>query len=267
MRGDQIRHVDVIANAGAVGRRIVRAEHLDFVAQAKRGLGRDLDEVGGGSRRLAGAQLRVGARHVEIAQDHVIEAVRRARVAQDGLGHQLRGAVGGHRRGSVVLAHRNVRRIAIDRGGRGKNETAHAALDRALDQAARIRGVVAVVLERIGDRLRHHHRCGEMDDRVNAVPGDELCDERLIAGVAVDENRSRGDRPVESGREIVEHDHALAGVDERMNHVASDVAGAAGDQDRHVAFRFSACSIGLSARRQQCGFARMLGPGCAEPFR
>jgi hypothetical protein len=25
-----------------------------------------------------------------------------------------------------------------------------------------------------------------------------------------------------------------AGIDERMNHVASDIAGAAGDQDRHA---------------------------------
>ena len=33
--------------------------------------------------------------------------------------------------------------------------------------------------------------------------------------------------------EIVEHDDALAGVDERVNHVAADIPGAAGDQDGH----------------------------------
>ena len=37
----------------------------------------------------------------------------------------------------------------------------------------------------------------------------------------------------EAGRQIVEHDHALAGVDQRVHHVAADIAGAAGDQDRH----------------------------------
>ena len=42
-----------------------------------------------------------------------------------------------------------------------------------------------------------------------------------------------GDRPVEAGRQIVEHDDALAGVDQRVDHVAADIAGAAGDQDRH----------------------------------
>ena len=43
-----------------------------------------------------------------------------------------------------------------------------------------------------------------------------------------------GDRPVEAGREIVEHDDPLAGVEQRMDHVAADIAGAAGDQDRHA---------------------------------
>ena len=33
--------------------------------------------------------------------------------------------------------------------------------------------------------------------------------------------------------EIVDHDHAFAGVDQRVDHLAADVAGTAGDQDRH----------------------------------
>ena len=34
--------------------------------------------------------------------------------------------------------------------------------------------------------------------------------------------------------EIVEHEHALAGVDQRVHHVTADIAGAAGDQNRHA---------------------------------
>ena len=33
--------------------------------------------------------------------------------------------------------------------------------------------------------------------------------------------------------EVVEHDHALARGEKRVDHMASDIAGAAGDQDRH----------------------------------
>ena len=64
---------------------------------------------------------------------------------------------------------------------------------------------------------------------------DELCDQRLIAGLAEDQRHALGDRPVEAGREVVEHDDLLARRDQRIDHVAADVAGAAGDQDRHVA--------------------------------
>ncbi len=60
-----------------------------------------------------------------------------------------------------------------------------------------------------------------------------LRDQRLIAGLADDERHAFGHRPVEAGREVVEHDHALAGIDQRVHHVAADIAGAAGDQDRH----------------------------------
>ena len=49
--------------------------------------------------------------------------------------------------------------------------------------------------------------------------------------IALDEPRLGRDRPVEAGRQIVEHDDVLAGIDELPDHVAADIAGAAGDQD------------------------------------
>ena len=110
----------------------------------------------------------------------------------------------------------------------------HAARDRGLDQRVRIHRIVAVIAERIADRIRHHDRSGEMDDGVDAVLGDQRGDARAISDVADDQRRALRHRPFEAGREIVEHQHALAGIDERENHVASDIAGAAGDQDRHA---------------------------------
>jgi hypothetical protein len=56
----------------------------------------------------------------------------------------------------------------------------------------------------------------------------------LISDVTDDEGGAIRYRPIETGREVVEHHDALAGIDERMNHVASDIAGAAGDLDRHA---------------------------------
>ena len=62
MRRGEIADVDIVAHAGAVGRRIVGAEHVDMVALADRRLDRDLDQVGRALGRLARAALRVGAR-------------------------------------------------------------------------------------------------------------------------------------------------------------------------------------------------------------
>ena len=74
-----------------------------------------------------------------------------------------------------------------------------------------------------------------MDDRLDAVLLDQRRHQRLVAGLALDERHALGDRPVEAGGQVVEHDDALARRDQRVDHVAADVAGAAGDQNRHEA--------------------------------
>ncbi len=78
-----------------------------------------------------------------------------------------------------------------------------------------------------------------MDDGIDAVFADEARDQRLVAGLADDERHAFGDGPVEARRQIVEHDHALAGIDELIDHVAADIAGAACDQDCHVGQPYS----------------------------
>ena len=62
-------------------------------------------------------------------------------------------------------------------------------------------------------------------------------DQILIADVADDERGTRRDRPAEAGRQVVEDDDLLAGVEQLEHHVAADVAGSAGDQDAHMRFR------------------------------
>ncbi len=73
-----------------------------------------------------------------------------------------------------------------------------------------------------------------MNDGLDLVLLDDGRYQILIPRLADDERDAPCDRPIETGRKIVENDDALAGRDERVDHVAADVAGAAGDQDRHV---------------------------------
>ena len=110
---------------------------------------------------------------------------------------------------------------------------AHVTFHCAFDQRPRIDGVVAIVAERLTHRVRHHDRRRKVDDGVDPVVTDEPRHQRLIAGLADDQRHAFGNRRAMSRREIVEDDHPLAGIDEVAHHLAADIAGAAGDQDRH----------------------------------
>ena len=78
-----------------------------------------------------------------------------------------------------------------------------------------------------------------MDDGVDAMVANDARDQRLVAGFADDQRHALGDGPVVARRQIVEHNHALAGIGELMDHVAADIAGAACDQDCHVGQPYS----------------------------
>ncbi len=239
MCAHQIRHVDVVTDAGAIRGGVVGAEDVHFGPQAERRLNRDLDQVGRPPGRLPGTAERVGAGDIEVAQDQVAQAVGGTRVSQHDLRHQLRGTVGRHRHGGIVFLHRHTRRIAVHGSSRGEDEMGHPALDGSLDQGARAHRVVPVIAERVCDRVRHDDRGGEMNDGIHSVLGDHGLHHRLIAGLPDQQRDALRQCPIESGREIVEHDHALAAVDERVDHVTSDIAGAAGDQDCHAGNRGS----------------------------
>jgi hypothetical protein len=69
---------------------------------------------------------------------------------------------------------------------------------------------------------------------VSTPCADDAVDQRLVAGLADDQRHTLGHGPLEAGREIIEHDDVLAGIDQLIDHVAADIPGAASDQDRHV---------------------------------
>jgi hypothetical protein len=231
----EIGYVNVVADAGAIRRRIIGTEDVDFRPQAECGFYCDLDEMRGAPGRLAGAAERVGAGDVEITQDHMREAVGAPCIARHDLGHEFGGAIGRGRHRGVVFARRHPLGIAINRGGRREDEMAHAGLDGGLDQGARFHRIVKIVAERIANRVRHHDRSGEMDDGVDPMLGDQRGHERLITDLAVDQARILRHRRIETGGEIVKHHDALAGIQQRVNHTTSDIARAAGEKDRHAA--------------------------------
>ena len=56
----------------------------------------------------------------------------------------------------------------------------------------------------------------------------------MVADIAFDELGLIRHRPAEAGRQIVENDDVLAGVEQLEHHMAADEAGPARDQNTHA---------------------------------
>lgn len=87
MRLRQIRHVDIIANAGPVSRVIVVAEDADAWPIARNRVKHERDEVGFGIMRLADFALRIRAGGVKISLRHPRNPMRALKISQHPLDH------------------------------------------------------------------------------------------------------------------------------------------------------------------------------------
>ena len=58
-------------------------------------------------------------------------------------------------------------------------------------------------------------------------------DQVLVPGIADEQWDTFGQERRKAGREVVDHGNAFAGFHQRLNHVTSDIAGAAGDKHGH----------------------------------
>ena len=72
-----------------------------------------------------------------------------------------------------------------------------------------------------------------MNDRVELVFAHHPGEERLIANIALDKSALAAIPPTEAGGQIVEHHDLFARIDQGVDHVAADIAGAAGHQNCH----------------------------------
>ena len=90
-----------------------------------------------------------------------------------------------------------------------------------------------------------------MDDRPDAVLLYQPSDERLVGDVAFHEHRFVRHRPAEAGREIVDHHHRPAGVEQGEHGVAADIAGSARHQHRRLFVPLAHSRVSKGIRVQQ----------------
>src|SRR5437868_7851030 len=93
MGGSKIAHVDEIAFAGAVRRRVIQSENLQGRAAPDCGIDCQWNEMRLRIVPLGECSVRVGAGGIEVAKDCVTKLVRGSDIEQDLLAGQLRSAV------------------------------------------------------------------------------------------------------------------------------------------------------------------------------
>ena len=112
-----------------------------------------------------------------------------------------------------------------------------------VEQRPARRRIVAVVLQRLGDRFGHDRVGREVHDGVDLVPGEQRLEQAFVAAIADDQLSGR-DRRFEARGEVVERDDRLAALAELPDDVAADVSGAAGHKYLFVSHRLSGLAGG-----------------------
>ena len=249
MGGGQVAHVDVVADAGAIGGGIVAAIHLDRGPPAGQGLQHQGDQVGFRVVVLADVTGGVGAGGVEVAEDHAGLAVGGAEIGQQLLHHPLAAAVGVDRLLGGALADGDVlgNRDAVGGAGgaehqRNRRAAPQALLAQGLEQHQGVAQIVAVVLGRLAHALAHVGVGGEVQHglhrsggQLGVGTGEQGIEQGAVAQLAHHQRHRQhvfGDGAV-AIHQVVEHQNGLAGLLQGPHRVAADVAGAAGDQNRH----------------------------------
>ena len=164
----QVADVNVVPQAGSVGRRIVLAEHLQRRAAVGRP-NRQRDEMDLGIVVFADLAARVRTGRVEIAQGDPPQSVRALEMRQRPLDRELGFAVRVGRMLFEGLDNRHRRRLAIDRAGRRKDESTNAGQAHGVEHRERSGDVVVVVLERPVHRLVHDEPGGKVHHRVGLM--------------------------------------------------------------------------------------------------
>ena len=114
--------VDVVTDAGAVGRGIVGAEDFDAVPLAQGRLQDQGDEVCFRGMVFPDGAASIGPGRIEVAQGHVAQAVSPAELGQHGFDHELGLAVDVGRMVRHVFRNRRLFRFAVDGGRRREDE-------------------------------------------------------------------------------------------------------------------------------------------------
>ena len=158
----EIDDVNVIANASAVGRRVIGAENFDvrFLAE------RNFQNIGDDVRLLpvVFAEFLTATGGIEVPEANISETVLPVIPTQNALEHELRFAVGINRLFRQVLGNWHFFRNTKNRTGGRENKFSDTSLNAGFQEIDAVGDVVAEILTRIGHAFRYKRVGGKVHD-------------------------------------------------------------------------------------------------------
>ena len=265
----QVVDVDVVADAGPVGRLVVGSVDLDVGALAHRRLDGQRNQVRLRAMILAAKTVVARAAGVEIPQGRIVQPARAALVVAHPLHGPLALPVGVDRGLGHLFRDGNGPGHAVDGRRAAEDELAHAGRLHRRQQVLRVRRVVPVVLQRLTNRLAHLNPRGEMHHRLD-TPLLQGLNEQIVVGQVADDHLHVSDGGTMALAEIVENDRLMALAGQQGGHVAADIAGAAANKYPHVVSSFSGrpicCAIFLNISAASFGSSprsiQLMSPFC-----
>ncbi len=232
MRLRQVQNVNIIPNARAVRRRIIRPENLTVVLLAEG----HFEHVGNEMRfdPVMLAKFFARPRSVEVAEGDKLQTVNLLVPPQNFLEHQLGFAVGIDWALGQVLGHWHAVRRPVSRARRAEHEFLHPALNRRIQQFQSVGHVVVKVFPRIGHGLGDQRVGREVHDRFRPRLFHGLQDVVVRLGPAQNESRPPIHRRAMPLAQIVIDRDRVARVQQFFRTDRTDIPGPAGDEYVHA---------------------------------
>lgn len=224
-----VQNVDVVADASAVGGRIVGAKDFELGNRAKGGVENFGDEV---SFDAMGFAAQGGsASDIEIAEGGVMKAGVGAIVREDFLEAEFRFAVGIDGILRMVLGDGNSVRLAVSGGRRGKDEFPHAMASYGIEEIDAAGDVGGIKRAGLADGFGDERFAGEMHDGVDFVLGKDFLDLCTDTEIGFREDGAGRDGGGVAFLKIIEGDDFVAAGEENFRTNAADVACCSGDEN------------------------------------
>ena len=230
----KVVHVNVVAQAGAIGGRIIRAEDLDVFATSGGGVDHEGDEMSLGVVVFADRAVLRRSGGIEIAESRKAQSVGVRECLQAVLDVELGLPVGIDRCLREGLHHGQGLGFAVGRAGRGKDEFGNAVIEHGLEEAEGRDEVVLVVFAGFGDRFAHVGEGCEMHDQLDLFLAENFGNRFGIAEIAIVEGNGGmhgGSMPED---QVIEHYRFVTRSLQLTHAMATNVARSSYDENFHI---------------------------------